>query len=283
MAAELEKILYEDLGGFRAVYVKEADCFWHFHPEYEIFLNKSGCGTRIIGDNVELFEKFNLVLIAGNIPHCWNYNKNEGNLTEKQAIMLHFRLESFGDTFLNQHEMKGIRKLLSDAERGLSFSPEVAVKADDLMTKTIFDTGISKIIDFFNLLRILITSEAKSFICSENYKLSYDQRGNKRMAKVYTYINENYYKHITLQEISSIAKMSPVSFSRYFKENCGIGFVEYLNSIRTNKACYLLRETDYQVLEISRECGFGSISSFNKQFRKTEGVSPRHYRAQFKE
>jgi transcriptional regulator GlxA family with amidase domain len=75
--------------------------------------------------------------------------------------------------------------------------------------------------------------------------------------------------------------MSAVSFSRYFKSNCGAGFVEYLNRVRTNKACYLLRETDYLVQNIAVECGFGSISNFNKQFRKTEGISPRDYRLQF--
>lgn len=283
MAAELEKISYGDSGGFRAVLINEADCFWHFHPEYEIFLNRIGHGTRIIGDSVELFDKYNLVLIAGNIPHCWNYNTKEENITEKQAIILHFRLSSLGEPFLNQHEMNGIKKLLSDAERGLSFSFEDAVKADDYLVKMTNDIGISKIIDLFNLFRILVTSESKSFICSENYKISFDHRGNKRMANVYTYISENYFKPITLENISSIAKMNPVSFSRYFKENCGIGFVEYLNRTRTNKACYLLRETSYQVLEIARECGFGSISNFNKQFRKTEGLSPRLYRAQFKQ
>lgn len=76
--------------------------------------------------------------------------------------------------------------------------------------------------------------------------------------------------------------MSPFAFSRYFKKNSGAGFVEYVNQVRTNKACYLLRETEYQVHDIAIDCGFASISNFNKQFRKTVGISPRDYRAQFK-
>jgi AraC-like DNA-binding protein len=76
--------------------------------------------------------------------------------------------------------------------------------------------------------------------------------------------------------------MSPIAFSRFFKRNSGVGFVEYINKVRTNKACYLLRETEYQVHDIAMECGFSSISNFNKQFRKAEGISPRDYRAQFK-
>ena len=146
----------------------------------------------------------------------------------------------------------------------------------------IHNKGIDKIIDFFNALNIMCMSDKRSFLCSENYKLVFDERGNKRMTDVYTYIRENYFKPISLEKVSKIARMSPVSFSRYFKINCGAGFIEYLNRVRTNKACYLLRETEYQVHDIAVECGFGSISNFNKQFRKTEGISPRDYRAQFK-
>jgi len=48
------------------------------------------------------------------------------------------------------------------------------------------------------------------------------------------------------------------------------------------KAGHLLRETEYQVHEIADQCGFSSISNFNKQFRKAEGVAPRDYRSRFK-
>ena len=102
------------------------------------------------------------------------------------------------------------------------------------------------------------------------------------MADVYNYIRENYFKPISLNNVAEIVDMSAVAFSRYFKNNCGAGFVEYLNRVRTNKASYLLRETDHQVQDIAMESGFGSISNFNKQFRKTEGISPKDYRAQFK-
>jgi AraC-like DNA-binding protein len=282
MVAELEKILYDDGGGFRAAFINDTSGFWHFHPEFELILNIKSNGTRIIGDSIELFDKYDMVLIAGNIPHCWNYYRLNNNLPEKHGIMLHFNLASIGDPFLSQHELHGFRELLEEAERGIAFPVEDAKKAEKFLVQMTHNSGIDKMIDFFSLIRIMISSEKRSFICSENYKLAYDERGNKRMADVYTYIRENYFRPISLDKIAKIAKMTPVAFSRYFKENCGAGFVEYVNRTRTNKACYLLRETDYQVHEIARECGFGSISNFNKQFRKSEGISPKSFRAQFK-
>ena len=282
MVAELEKITIEEGGGFIAEYIADTGGMWHFHPEYELVLNIKSNGTRIVGDSVELFDHYDMVLIAGNIPHTWNYYKHDRSLPDKHGIMIHFRQSSIGDSLLRQHEMTCIRELLMQSERGIGFSTEDARKAEKYMVQMISNKGIDKMLDFFNVLRILCNSEKKVMLCSENYKQAYDERGNKKMVDVYTFVRENYFKPISLAEISKVAHMSPIGFSRFFKQNCGAGFVEYVNRVRTNKACYLLRETEYQVHDIALECGFESISNFNKQFRKTEGISPRDYRAQFR-
>jgi AraC-like DNA-binding protein len=282
MVAELEKIQYDDGGGFRASYITDQGGYWHFHPEFELVLNIKSNGTRIIGDSVELFDQYDLVFISGNIPHCWNYYRQNNTLPDKHGIMVHFKLSSIGEALLSQHELNSLNGLLSEADRGIVFSVEDAKKAEKYLIQMVNNKGIDKMIDFLNLMKILVTSEKRGYLCSENYKLAFDERGNKRMTDVYMFIRENYFKPISLEKIAKIAKMSPFAFSRYFKKNCGAGFVEYLNRVRTNKACYLLRETEYQVHDIAMECGFASISNFNKQFRKSEGISPRDYRAQFK-
>ncbi len=105
MIAELEKIQFDSGGGFRATYIDDPGGVWHFHPEYELVLNLKSNGTRIIGDSVELFDKYDMVLIAGNIPHCWNYYKVNNSLPEKHGIMVHFKLASLGEALLSQFEM----------------------------------------------------------------------------------------------------------------------------------------------------------------------------------
>jgi len=282
MVAELEKILYDDGGGFRASYLTDMTGFWHFHPEYELILNTNCNGTRIVGDNVELFDRYDMVLIAGNIPHCWNYYKANGDNPSERGIMLHFKLSSLGEPMLSQHEMHSVRDLLIDSERGLAFSVDDAKKAEHFLMNMVHQKGIDKMINFFNLLRILCHSDKRVTLCSENYKQTFDERGNKKMTDIYNYVRENYSKSLSLERISNIVRMTPFAFSRFFKKHSGAGFVEYLNRVRLNKACYLLRETTYNVNEIASNCGFSSISNFNKMFRRTEGVSPRDYRAQFK-
>ena len=282
MIAELEKIAFDDGGGFRAAYISDTGGLWHFHPEYELILNIKCNGTRIVGDSVELFDKYDMVFIAGNIPHCWNYYKQDTILPEKHGIVLNFKLGCLGDKLLSQHELQSVKELLVEAERGIIFSTEAAKYAEKHLVQMVNNKGIDKMIDFFCLLKLMSSTTIKGYLCSEDYKQAFDERGNKKMTDVYTYIRENYFKPISLEKVSAIARMTPVTFSRFFKKNCGEGFVEYLNKVRTTKACYLLRETGYQVHDIAIECGFTSISNFNKHFRKTEGKSPSDYRDQFK-
>lgn len=282
MVAELEKINYDDSGGFRADFISDSDGFWHFHPEYEIMLNTKSNGTRIVGDSVEIFDHFDLVLIGSNIPHCWNYYRTENSNSKNWGIMLHFKLSSLGEALLSQHELHSVRKLLIDSERGIHFSVEDAKKTEIHLVNMVHNKGIEKMISFFSLLKILCSSDKRSPLCTENYKRAFDERGNKKMTDIFNYVRENYSSPITLEKVSRMAHMSPFAFSRYFKKYSGSGFVEYLNKVRMNKAGHLLRETEYQVHEIATQCGFSSISNFNKQFRKTEGLAPRDYRAQFK-
>jgi len=281
MVAELEKIQFDDGGGFRAAWLNDKGGFWHFHPEYELILNTKSYGTRIIGDNVELFDHYDMTFIAGNIPHCWNHYKTEGKVPEDHGISMHFAARSLGEGLLQQHEFHSVSELLQEAERGIAFSVEDAKITEKHLSDMLNHTGLDKMIDFIQILKIMCGSTKRRQLCSENYKQTFDEKGNKRMTDVYSYIRENFGKPVSLKEISKVAKMSPYAFSRFFKKSCGSGFVEYLNQVRTNKACYLLRETEYQVHDIANECGFMSISNFNKQFRKTVGISPRDYRAQY--
>ena len=192
MVAELEKIFYDDGGGFRTSFINDTGSIWHFHPEYELVLNIKSNGTRIIGDSVELFDRYDMVLIAGNIPHCWNYYSNNKSLPANHGIVVHFKLASLGEAFLSQHEMSSLNELLIGAERVIAFSVDDAKKAEKHFMQMTINKGIDKMIDFFNILKVLCLSDKRGYLCSENYKLIYDERGNKRMADVYTYIRENY-------------------------------------------------------------------------------------------
>lgn len=89
-------------------------------------------------------------------------------------------------------------------------------------------------------------------------------------------ITEN--NDITLSEISGKYNISKEYFCRLFKNYTGYTMVEYINTLKIQKAKKLLRETDKSICEIGEMVGFQSHSYFSLQFRKYTGISPLQFR-----
>ena len=93
------------------------------------------------------------------------------------------------------------------------------------------------------------------------------------------YIENHVDKACTLHELSKELKYNESYLSRIFVNNVGISFSEYARSIKINNACYLLRNTNSSVYDISLKCGYATQSSFNRSFKQHIGMSPNEYRA----
>ena len=82
-------------------------------------------------------------------------------------------------------------------------------------------------------------------------------------------------------EISSLAKlcgMSQTHFRRVFKQTLGKSPVDYLNQLRIASAMAELDRSQRPISEIALSCGFTTLSSFNRQFRRIACASPRQWR-----
>jgi AraC-like DNA-binding protein len=281
MIPEIISIRHDDGSGFRTAWMDNESSFLHLHPEYEIVLNITGNGTRVAGDSVELFDRYDLVMYGPDLNHFWNFYRKDETDTGKHAIMLHFRRDSLGDGLLGQFELTELRQLLDDADRGISFPPETGEAAEEPMRRLLSETGMKKMVSLFRLLEILCSAPRHKKLAGDRGVANHEIT-DSRLTDVCSFVRDNFYRAIPVKEVASVARMSPHSFSRYFSRSTGSGFVDYVNQVRTNKACYLLRETEHQINEIVFECGFATVSNFNKQFRKHAGMSARDYRAQYR-
>lgn len=102
---------------------------------------------------------------------------------------------------------------------------------------------------------------------------------SERLKQILEYIRKNYATQLTITAMADAFHMSEKYFSRYFRGATGQNFTAYLNTVRIEQACTLLRETDRTVLEIAFECGYENVSYFNRVFRSQMGVSPLRYRS----
>jgi len=75
--------------------------------------------------------------------------------------------------------------------------------------------------------------------------------------------------------------MTPTSFSRYFTMKNNKPFSRFVAEIRIKHACELLTETDASIAEICYECGFNTLSNFNKQFKEITLRKPTEYKKEF--
>ena len=66
--------------------------------------------------------------------------------------------------------------------------------------------------------------------------------------------------------------MNKSFLSKRFKTATGFGFKEYIINLRIQNACRLLLETNKSITDIAFECGFNSVSSFNRSFKKVKGI-----------
>lgn len=98
------------------------------------------------------------------------------------------------------------------------------------------------------------------------------------VAKAVRHIRKNYDRPIDLNEISRIAGASVRHFSKLFREETGLSFVDYLTRERVEQAKRCLRESIENVSDIAFASGFESIPQFNRSFKKVAGESPSSYR-----
>lgn len=95
---------------------------------------------------------------------------------------------------------------------------------------------------------------------------------------ILSYLRENFAGEVSLTETASRFHMSEKYFSRFFKKNFSLTFVEYVNQLRIEKAEDLLANSSLPITEIALRCGFSSSSYFNKRFKTLMGITPSAYR-----
>jgi len=128
------------------------------------------------------------------------------------------------------------------------------------------------------LHNISITKQYK--MLSQNFS-SNNNHINPAIESIIDYSFKNYLEPITLNKVAAIAKMSIPTFCRFFKKNIKKTYFEFLQELRINHACKLLKDVDKPVIEICYESGYNSWSHFSKQFKAAKKMTPTMYKKNF--
>ncbi|MBQ9136960.1 MAG: AraC family transcriptional regulator [Lachnospiraceae bacterium] len=245
----------------------------HYHNYYEIFYLLSGKCRFLLKDTLYSIEKGDLIFIApGELHHSLYYPGITCDI-----IALYFKDDFLLPSLFSQMQPK-------NALPGQSFMGTVPALYQEefhsLISKMLSEsTEIDEYSSSFltcHLNELLLLLMRHSVMSEEAPDLI-----NAKEADIMTaakYIYRNFQKPLTLDEVASVASLSPTYFSKKFKLLTGMGFKEYLNYIRLKHASAALLTTDNSITDIALEYGFSDSNYFKDLFKKEFGKSPREYR-----
>ncbi|WP_375582128.1 AraC family transcriptional regulator [Cyclobacterium xiamenense] len=257
---------------------------WHFHPEYQLFWVRKGRGTRFVGDDMRVFKENDLVFTGPNLPHLWRndqeyFEKGSELLTE--GIVVYFPENFIGKEMMQKEEFGELTVLLEKAGMGLEILGKTNEELRPLLASLVLKSGLDRIIGLLEiLLRVARSAEVKPIVRA-GYMNTNKESEKDRMSTVYAFVMDHFQRPVKLEEVAGLINMSSSSFSRYFKSRMNKSFSDFLSEVRIGHACKLLQRENINISEISYECGFHTLSNFNKQFKEKMNMTPMSYKKDF--
>lgn len=275
--------------------LSEQDCFYiadrhksafdypiHCHPECELNFTEHATGAhRIVGDSEETVGDYDLVLItSSDLEHVWEQGEcQRGDIRE---ITIQFDKGLLPDSLLHKNQFDSIRRMLERAQCGLAFPltaiMKVYAKLDNLAHHR---TGFHAVLDLLEVLYELSVCDGARQLSSSAFARIETQSDSRRVDRVQKYIAHHYSEDIRLEDMAQMVGMTPEAFSRYFRQRAGRTLSEYIIDTRIGSAARMLVDSTNTVAEICYDCGFNTLSNFNRLFKRKKGCTPKEFRENY--
>ena len=255
----------------------ECFCRPHIHDDIEILAGYTGT-VRVSADNENmLLRQGDIIIINRRVPHSTDAQERNSS-----SVLIQFRIEK-----LRASEFENINRylslLLTNGGKRVTY-----LKREDPATAEIYNiimhlyeenSNEAENFEIFiqGYMNILLGTLYRNGVL-ENIEKNYNKEAVKKVWKAIEYVDKNYQKDISLEDLANIQNMNKEYFCRIFKKATNTTPTEYMNYVRIWKAENLLTTTRDNILEISMAVGFSSVSYFNRVFKKLKGTSPSAYR-----
>jgi transcriptional regulator GlxA family with amidase domain len=104
---------------------------------------------------------------------------------------------------------------------------------------------------------------------------------DEAVAKAQEYLEKNYSRPITMEEMAGLCHMSPRNFSRRFEQATSNTPLEYLQRFRIENAKKMLESKNDSIDRIAMKCGYEDMSFFRKIFKRHVGMTPKEYKEKY--
>ena len=262
---------------------KEFDYPIHCHDIMELnFVENAAGARRVVGDSSEVIGDCDLVLItSSDLEHVWEQHECKSDDIHEVTVQFYIHFEDEHTPF-RTNPYKSIYQMMMRAKRGLAFRMSAIMTIYPRLVK------LASIDDKFLMAHELmyILHELSKFddayeLASSTFAKVEVSSESRRVLKVKEFINTHMNDELRLEQLANLVGMTPTAFSRFFKLRTGKTLSEYIVDIRLGQAARLLVDTADSVSEICWNCGFNTLSNFNRLFRKRKGCSPTEFREKY--
>ena len=252
----------------------------HYHNLMEFSICRFGKGRVIFNDEVCTYDRGTIIVVPRNYPHTIISEHGEKCYWESIYINpVTFLMEQydFGKRDIDKaiHRIEQ-RPLLLNDEKVPMLTQELECIMNQLRTRGYGYKNCLKGLIYAMLMEIVkinySNSQEKGLLMHTYY-----EETNYKLKLAIEYINDNYASDIRMSDISDAAYISESYLRSLFTSHYGVSPLKYVDYIRITQACKILDTKDKSIAEVARECGFNNMSTFNKNFKKFTGKTPKQY------
>ena len=250
----------------------------HSQASWELSCIITGEGTRLLSDVSEPFAEGEVVMIPSGVQHCWYFNKDktdkDGNI---ENITIFFSSDFLNNVALCFPEFSDHIKHMQEAPNVVIFSGEVRQRIYLLMLRMREESAEKRVLTFMEILLIISEDRTGRIIVNSKPR----SKGEVRMSQIRSFVNCNYGREISIDEVVTHVGMNKSAFCTFIKKETGMTFTNYVNDIRLNLAAASLKTSDQSICEIGASVGLTDTPYFCRIFKKKFGMTPTEYRKSF--
>lgn len=253
---------------------------WHWHEDFELCLVKGGAIKYKTTSKEQIITKGDVVLLNAKTIHALEPIPPCDDL----FLTVHF----FNDLFLtggrgNTIDVKYVYPIQSNEcidmivfKAGTREADTAAeIMEDNIRLKReknkFWEFDLRK--NICDLWRIIYDTVNATEIVAD-----YPSGANKQLRDAISFIQSNYQKKITLNDIAANVHISTRGCDRMFKKYLQMSPIMYLHSVRLQKAASMLSDMDKSISEVALENGYAGSSHFGKIFKEQYNLTPKEYR-----
>ena len=180
-------------------------------------------------------------------------------------------------------EFDGLRVPEYLTEAGLSagqpiYRPQTLAQAEEVRDAMLYITDHPKASSLRLIGHLCLFLDALIQTSSTRQKPRETQLRDFYIQEAISYMEQNYQREVTVEEIANACQLNRSYFSKLFKQKKGCPPQEFLIRLRLSKAADLMRTTKVSIGDISASCGYPNQLHFSRAFKQRYGVSPREWR-----